>query len=121
TGTGGRHGAADRLHVWLCDSGRGRRRALPECAGPHERPASRAGRQGDQRGPPRPARAALAVALEQQPSVDGLDRGAGGDPELVAEQDPEPLVGTERLGDVPPPGGRLAEEAGTGPPVAGQL
>ena len=48
----------------------------------------RVGRQRDPRGSARAGRAALAVgALQQQPSVDGLQAGVGRDPELLSEQD----------------------------------
>jgi hypothetical protein len=52
----------------------------------------------------------LVVGAPQQPSVDGLEIGAGRHPELLAEQDPQPLVGAERLGEVAAPRQRLHQE-----------
>src|SRR4029453_2661474 len=67
---------------------------------------------------PRPSwssRYGLAAGPLEQPAVQVLEVGAGGDPELVAEQDPQPLVGAERLGEVAPPLPGLAGGGGAGP------
>ena len=53
--------------------------------------------------------------------MDGLHGGAGCDPKLLSEQEPEPLVGAERLGDVASPLECLHEDAVPGLAVGRKL